>query len=92
MPRQLAPDHEAVVERMVASGQYGEADQVIGEALRLLEEHERLQQLRAKLTIGLDQLDRGEGIPFAAEWSADRVRVARERAAAGALPHPDVCP
>lgn len=92
MPRQLAPDHEALVERMIASGRYADADQVIGEALRLLEEHERLQQLRAKLQTGLDQLDRGEGIPFTAEWSADRVRVARERAAAGEQPHPDVCP
>ena len=66
--------------------------QLIGEALRLPKERERLRQLRDKLQTGLDQLDRGEGIPFTPEWSAERVRVARERANAGEKPHPDVCP
>lgn len=92
MARQLAPDHEALVDRIIASGPFSDADQVIGEALRLLEEQVRLQQLRAKLQIGLDQLDRGEFIPWTLELTADRLRVARERVAAGEKPHPDVCP
>ena len=66
--------------------------QLIGEALRLPTERERLQQLRDKLQTGLDPLDRGEGIPFTIEWGAERIRIARERAAAGEQPDPDVCP
>ena len=92
MARQLANQHEEIVERIIASGAYDDADAVIDEALRLLVEHEQLRQLRAKLQSGIDQLDRGEGIEFSPEWSAERLRIARERAAAGEQPHPDVCP
>lgn len=66
--------------------------QLIGDALRLPEERERLRHLQDKLQTGLDQLDRGEGIPFTPEWSAERVRVARGRVDAGEEAHPDVCP
>ncbi len=92
MSRQLSPQHEAVVARIIASGRYENADDVIGQALDLLEEHELIDQPRAKLQSGIDQLDRGEGIVYSAQWSAERACIARERAAAGATPHPDVCP
>jgi antitoxin ParD1/3/4 len=88
----LTRHHQDLIERMIASGQYEDAEQVIGQALRLLEEHEQGQQLRAKLQTGIDQLDRGEGILFTPEWSAERHRVLRERVAAGETPNPDVCP
>ncbi|MGI8475420.1 MAG: ribbon-helix-helix domain-containing protein [Thermomicrobiales bacterium] len=92
MTRRLTQRHEELVERIIAGGQYADADEVIDQALRLLDERQRSRELRAKLQIGVDQLHRGEGIPFTSEWSADRVRVVRERAAAGETPHPDVCP
>ena len=36
---------------------------MIREGLRLLEKHDHLREVRTKIQAGLDQLDRGEGIP-----------------------------
>ena len=68
MPRQLTPEHEVRVERIVTSGEFDDADRLIGEALRLLEERgRRLQWLRAELAISLEQERRGELIDFTPE-------------------------
>jgi antitoxin ParD1/3/4 len=88
----LTPEAEALVRRKVDAGPYQTAEEVIREALRALEERDRLNELRAKLQIGLDQLDRGERVPFTPEWRADRLQVAIQRATDGELPDPDVCP
>jgi antitoxin ParD1/3/4 len=75
----------------VESGRYPSADAVILDALQLLEERD-LESLRAKLQIGIDQLDRGEGIPYTPELMAELRREAKERIRHGELPDPDVCP
>jgi len=64
----LTPELEKLVANKVASGLYQSASEVIREGLRLLEDHDRLRELhlgevRQKIQTGLDQLDRGEGIP-----------------------------
>jgi antitoxin ParD1/3/4 len=64
----LTPELEMLVTRKVESGLYQSASEVIREGLRLLEDHDRLRELhlaevRKKIQSGLDQLDRGEGIP-----------------------------
>ena len=89
MPRQLTPDHEALVERLAASGAYGDADHVIGEALRLLDDRFRLQQLRAKLQVGLAS---GEGIELTPEYMDRLEREAEEAYQRGEQPNPDACP
>jgi antitoxin ParD1/3/4 len=61
----LPPQLEALVQQKVASGMYGDASEVVGEALRLLEERDRLTRLRAALAVGDDQLARGEVV----EWT-----------------------
>lgn len=64
----LPDDLKKFVQNEVASGRFRSTEDVICEALRRLREHERqLDELRADLQIGIDQLDRGEGIPFDAE-------------------------
>jgi antitoxin ParD1/3/4 len=88
----LTRQHEDLVERLVASGQYEDAEQVIGQALRLLEEHERLQQLRAKIQIGLDELDRGEAIEVTPEFWDVFDREVDDRLLRGEMPNPDICP
>ena len=49
----LTPELEKIVAERIASGGYGSASDVIGEALRLLEEHDRLTELR-DVSLGLD--------------------------------------
>lgn len=61
----LPPELEQFVHAKVKSGQYLSASDVIQEALRLLEERDRLQEirleiLRQEIAIGIEQSDRGE--------------------------------
>jgi antitoxin ParD1/3/4 len=84
MPRQLTPQHEAVVDRIVASGRYDDPDQVIDEALHLLEERQqRLESLRAELQIGLDQEARGELIDWTPDFMEQLMQEADERSRLG---------
>jgi len=64
----LTPELEKLVARKVESGLYQSASEVIREGLRLLDDQDRmrevhLNEVRKKIRTGLDQLDRGEGIP-----------------------------
>jgi antitoxin ParD1/3/4 len=61
----LTPELEQFVHAKVKSGRYLSASEVVREALRLLEERDRLreiqlQTLREKIAIGIEQSDRGE--------------------------------
>jgi len=63
----LTPELEKLVASKVQSGRYQSASEVIREGLRLLEDQDRLraaqlEEVRRKIQVGLDQLDRGEGI------------------------------
>lgn len=60
----LTPQLEKLVRKKVASGLYNSASEVVREALRLLDEKDRLRALRLKqlkgqAALGLDQLDQG---------------------------------
>ncbi len=64
----LTPQLERLISRKVKTGRYTSASEVVREALRLLEEQDRLRQkqlsaLELKIDRGLGQLERGEGIP-----------------------------
>ncbi|WP_072622651.1 type II toxin-antitoxin system ParD family antitoxin [Spirulina major] len=63
----LTPDQEQFVQNKLSSGQYGSADEVIAEALRLLEKRNRgyeawLAQTREQVKVAQAELARGEGI------------------------------
>lgn len=65
MTVQLTPELERLIEDKLKSGRYGSASEIVRVALRLLEEHDRLQQvwaedMRQKIAEGLDQLHKGE--------------------------------
>jgi antitoxin ParD1/3/4 len=88
----LTPQLEEMIRQRVESGRYNNASEVVRDALRLLEEHERLQHLRSLLKVGLEQAHRGELIDFTPELVADIHRRAGERFRRGEEPKPDVCP
>lgn len=63
----LTPELERYVQEKVVSGRYHSASEVVREALRFLEEHEKLRHakfeaLRTEIVLGLDELERGKVI------------------------------
>lgn len=59
----LGPDVEAQILKAVETGRYRNADDVVGEALLLLEARDA-ERLRADVVREFEQLDRGESLPF----------------------------
>ena len=76
----LTPELERLVDEKVKSGRYASASEVIREGLRLLEEQDdmkqrRLAEVRQKIDRGIEQLERGLGIP----GPEARARLRRQR-------------
>jgi len=64
----LTPELEQLVDEKVKTGRYASASEVIREGLRLLEEQDqlklkRLAEVRQKIDRGIEQLDKGLGVP-----------------------------
>lgn len=63
----LTPELENLVLNKVKTGLYNSSSEVIREALRLLKEHDQLQEIKFKelkreIMIGVKQLERGETV------------------------------
>ena len=62
----LTKHFDLFVERQGSSGRYGNASEIVREALRLLEEHEQVRKaklnLRQAAKQGFSQIDQGKGI------------------------------
>jgi antitoxin ParD1/3/4 len=61
----LTPELEKFVNKLVTKGRYQTASEVVRDSLRLLEDREKLRQiklkeLRAEIQIGIDQANRGQ--------------------------------
>ena len=73
----LTPELESHVKAKVETGLYNNASEVIREALRFMETHEawirelKLARLREQLKVGIDQLDRGDGIEIESKAALD---------------------
>jgi antitoxin ParD1/3/4 len=80
-------DHfERLIEDAVASGEFQNASEVVRAGLRLLErqrlaDEAKLAALRAAIQVGIDQLDRGEGILVEPHELGDYIRRLGEEAA-----------
>ena len=80
----LTPELETLVQEKVKTGMYHSASEVVRAGLRLLQEQDavyaiRLEELRREIQIGLDEINRGEVVPFD---PADIMRQVHERLAA----------
>ncbi|MGH2530690.1 MAG: type II toxin-antitoxin system ParD family antitoxin [Thermomicrobiales bacterium] len=84
MQVELDPQVAGLIRQQIESGQYHDASEVVREAMRLMVERDRrLQQLRAEVAIGLEQIERGELIDFTPELLDELSREAEENARNG---------
>lgn len=90
MDVRLTAEDEALVQKRLAGGSYASAEEVVHEALRIMDEEgqsldERREQLIARIHQGIGEIERGGGMtPEEAltfvkkhkqEWRAERNRV-----------------
>lgn len=90
MQIQLAPQIESIVKSLMASGEYHDQDEVIAEAVMLLEEEQKLRTLRAELAEAKAEIERGEYVEWTPELMAEIDREARQAVAEGRKLDPDV--
>ena len=69
---------EELIKKKVSSGLYNSASEVVREALRLLEEHDRIremkiEELRHEVRLGVEQLDQGESTSLD-DSAVDRIK------------------
>ena len=63
MTVEIPSDFQQFVHTVIDAGSFKNETEVVGEALRLLQERQRrIEELRREIQPALDQLDRGEGI------------------------------
>ena len=86
MQIQLTPQIESIVKALL------EADEVIAEAVLLLEDERTLRDLRAALAEADEEIARGEFEEWTPELRAEISAEARQMLAEGRQPNPDVCP
>ncbi len=78
----LSPELVKLIGTKVDSGRYGSANEVVSDALRLLDEWDRIQEarqtdLRRDVRRGLEQLDRGESAPLDMDAIKAKARLQR---------------
>ncbi len=80
----LDPKFEAMIRENVESGEYADASDVVTDALRLMEAHDRrAQELRAEVAEGFAQVERGESVELTPERMDLIMARARENARRG---------
>lgn len=89
----LNADTEEIIRRLVADGRYPDADALVQDALQLLESRQQqINELRAKIQVGIDELERGEFVEVKDEFWDEIDREVDEMLLRGDIPDPDVCP
>ncbi|MDQ3654358.1 MAG: type II toxin-antitoxin system ParD family antitoxin [Chloroflexota bacterium] len=88
----LTPQLEAMIQEKVERGLYDNHSEVVRDALRLMQQQDKLERLRAAIAIGIEAADRGEGRPYTPELLAEINREADRMIREGEPLDPDVCP
>jgi hypothetical protein len=93
MAQRLTPEQEDLVRRILNISEHTDAEDVVDEALRRLEERQqRLIRLRAAIAEGDAAIARGDVYEWTPELRDEIFGNARAAAKAGKRPKPDVCP
>ena len=89
----LSPEMEGFIKTKVASGFYGNATEVIRDAIRRMQAEEiRAVAWQAALKVGDDQLNKGEGIAYTPETLNDITQSAISAMHSGTPTDADVLP
>lgn len=89
----LSPEMETFIKDKVAGGFYGNATEVIRDAIRRMQaEESRVQAWRAAIKKGDDELDRGQGIAYTAKALNEITEAAISSMHSGKPMDPDVLP
>ena len=88
----LDPRLEEMVYEKVGSGRYADATAVVAEALRLLDERDRLDRLRAAVDAAEAEIERGEFIDSTPDFFDQLKREARQAARDGLPVSDDIKP
>lgn len=89
----LSPEMEGFIKSKVASGFYGNATEVIRDAIRRMQAEDlRANAWRAAVKAGDDELDRGEGVEYTTDVLADITSAAINSMHSGKPIDPDVLP
>lgn len=89
----LSPEMEGFIKTKVASGFYGNATEVIRDAIRRMQaEESRVAAWQAAIKVGDEQLNRGEGIAYTPETLSDITQSAISAMHSGTPIDADVLP
>lgn len=89
----LSPEMEGFIKTKVASGFYGNATEVIRDAIRRMQAEEaRAAAWQAAIKVGDDQLNRGEGVAYTPEALNDITQSAISAMHSGTPMDADVLP
>ena len=93
MATQISPKLEQRIAALVATGDFSDADDVLTQAVKLLESRrERLEWLRAAIAEPDAQPEFGGAVLFSSELMDELERESEEAFLRGEQPSPDVCP
>lgn len=89
----LSPEMEGFIKNKVSSGFYGNATEVIRDAIRRMQaEESRIASWQDAIKLGDSQLDRGEGIDFTPDSIKDITQSAISAMHTGQAFNPEVLP